>query len=284
MATTLGPTVGMWFTGLFLQSILHGMGLLQGFLYFVWNQNDPWVIKGAVIAILILETVQIGAAFDNVYVWLIDGFGDPENLNIIHWQDMLQLGALYLSTHFAKTIYQLHKEDKVLPGFAFLFALVALGGGIGQVILATGVGEYSKLGQTSVTANLQAAAALASDMLITFGLCWRLSNGRGGIQSTNKVLNFLIITAINRGVMTMLLATLSIILIVGTFYFMIALLLTGKCYMNSMLAILNTRQHAGRMHGTIILEQVSMPIFGSGGRSTRSGVTGSTLDDGQHVK
>jgi hypothetical protein len=45
------------------------------------------------------------------------------------------------------------------------------------------LGEYSKLGSTKVTTNLQAAAALAADALITFGLCWRLNKGRGGIQS-----------------------------------------------------------------------------------------------------
>ncbi|KAJ7099738.1 hypothetical protein C8R44DRAFT_810251 [Mycena epipterygia] len=287
MASPLAPTVGMWLTALFLQTLLHGMGLLQGFLYFVWYPKDNWTVKGTVITMLFVESIQMGAAFGNVYAWLIDGFGDLANLNTIHWQDMLQLTALYLSTfvaqaHFAKTIYQLHRQDKILPLVVLLFSLVALGGGIGQVVLAIRVGEYSKLGQTSVTTNLQAGFALASDMLITIGLCWRLSESKGGIQSTNKVLNFLILTAINRGAFTMLFAALNVILFLsepGTFYFMLALLLSDKFYMNSMLAILNTRQHAGRMQGTTVVEEISMPMFASKGKITGSGMTASTAQD-----
>lgn len=115
-----------------------------------------------------------------------------------------------------------------------------------------------------VTDNLQASFALAADVLITFGLCWRLNKNRGGIQSyvggvsrnatlmncrTNKILNFLIMTAINRGVFTMIFAALNMILVRSSaiksgirlidhpqfitqpqkFYFMIAILLSDKC-------------------------------------------------------
>ncbi|KAJ6613844.1 hypothetical protein B0H10DRAFT_2221953 [Mycena sp. CBHHK59/15] len=257
------------------------MGLLQTFLYFVWYHKDNWTVKGTVIAMVVIESVQMAAAFSNVYAWLIDGFGDFENLGIIHWQDMVQLTALYLSTfvaqaHFARCIYQLERQYVVLPILILLFSLTALGGGLGQVVLAIGIGEYSKLGQTSVTSNLQAAFALASDMLIPFGLCWRLNKSRTGIQATNNVLNFLIMTAINRGVFTMFFAALNVILFVsqpGTFYFMLALLLSDKFYMNSMLAMLNTRQQAMRMHGSTVVEQISMPVFASNAKSVQSNIT-----------
>ncbi|KAJ7214963.1 hypothetical protein GGX14DRAFT_392230 [Mycena pura] len=66
-----------------------------------------------------------------------------------------------------------------------------------------------------LTTNLQNAAAFATDMLITFCLCWRLRKSRSGIQSTNKTLNFLI-PAVNWSVFTVFVAALNIILVCDT--------------------------------------------------------------------
>jgi len=248
--------------------------MLQGFLYFMWYQNDDWSIKATVAAMLVVESVQMGAAFANVYQWLISNFGNFDNLGIIHWQDMFQLTALYISTfiaqaHFARTIYQLHRKNIILPVTILVLSLVALGCGMAQVGSIVGIDRYEQLGSTSDTTNTQAAFSLAADMLITFGLCWRLTKSRTGIQSTNNVLNFLIMTTINRGVFTMMFAVLNIILFLsqpGTFYFMLALLLSDKFYMNSMLAILNTRQHAFKMYGTEV--EMSMPTTATPRKTT----------------
>ncbi|KAJ7774427.1 hypothetical protein B0H14DRAFT_2631963 [Mycena olivaceomarginata] len=132
------------------------------------------------------------------------------------------------------------------------------------------LGEYSKLGSTKVTTNLQAAAALAADALITFGPCWQLNKGRGRIQSSNKILNFLITTAINRGVFITIFTALNLILFFsrpGTF--MLVIFLSDKIYMNSVLAIL--RVHVLRNHAqhppicgsnrASVVQQLSLPVF-----------------------
>lgn len=134
---------------------------------------------------------------------------------------------------------------------------------------------------SQVYLNLQAACTLAADILITVGLSWRLNSARSGVQSsvsflptdhsdahpfahrTNKLLNFLIINAINRGILTMLTALLNMILVrppvlptglddselnlqfltePGTFYFMLIVIISGKCT----LSISFTRRHAHR--------------------------------------
>ncbi|KAJ7224396.1 hypothetical protein GGX14DRAFT_557275 [Mycena pura] len=210
----LSSTVGIWLLSVFLESLLHGMGMLQCFLYgvhskpilvphtisvrsyFVWYPKDPWSFKATVILIIVLESVQMGASFGNIYDWFINQFGNWDALRFIGWPDMLQLTALYLSVfvaqvHFARCIYHLQKQNIILPAIIFLLALVA-------------VVDLAKL--------FNAGTAIAADILITFGLCWRLNQGRGGIQSTNKILNFLIMTAINRGGFTVIFAALNIIL------------------------------------------------------------------------
>ncbi|KAJ7280032.1 hypothetical protein C8J57DRAFT_1301439 [Mycena rebaudengoi] len=281
----LSSTMGIWLLSVFLEALLQGMGMLQCFLYFVWYHRDPWSFKGAVILLLVLECVQMGASFSNVYTWFINDFGNLDALRFIGWSDMLQLAALYLAVfvaqvHFARCVYHLQKENVILPAVIFLLSLLAVGAGLGQVVQCIQLGEYSQLGATKVTTNLQAGAALAADALITFGLCWRLNQGRGGIQSTNKILNFLIVTAVNRGVCTVIFAALNIILFFSrprTFDFMLVLFISDKFYMNSMLAMLNTREyavHAGK--GGTVAQQISLPIFAANPNSTKNTVSVST--------
>jgi len=251
--------------------------MLQAFLYFVWYPRDPWSVKGTVIVLVVLQCIQLAGAIANIYAWFVDGFGNFDDLNTIHMQDMLQLTALWLSifvaqTHFARTIYQLMKRNFILPLLILVFALTALGAGLGQVILAIGLKHYSNLEHTKVTSNMQAAFALAADVLITVGLCWRLNQGRTGMQSTNRVLNFLITTAINRGVFTMIFAIINIALFLttpGTFYFMIGILISDKLYMNSLLAILNTREYASNLRGGMEVSDSSRPFAArTGGTAT----------------
>ncbi|KAJ7331449.1 hypothetical protein DFH08DRAFT_814756 [Mycena albidolilacea] len=186
----LASTNGVWLVITFMQALLQGMGMLQGFL-----SSSCCLLHSALspdqqltVPLSVVESVQMGLAFSNVYTWLIDGFGDFANLDVIHWQDMSQLAAIYASAflaqgYFARTIYHLDNKRKVIPILISLLALLAFGSGLGQVALCIGLGKYSELGETSTTTNLQAAAALAADFLITVALLWRLNDGWFGIQS-----------------------------------------------------------------------------------------------------
>ncbi|KAJ7479502.1 hypothetical protein FB451DRAFT_161586 [Mycena latifolia] len=253
MASPLMPTFGMWLVALFLESILFGMGLVQVYLYFFWYHEDTWKIKGTVRLRSVLETFQTVTFFVLVYNFLVVDFGDFDRLAFIPWQAITQLLAGYTSTfvaqtYFAYCIYLLNKkENAILPAIIFLNALAAFAGGITHAALSAALRKWSDLPKTSTASTTEAALSLSCDILITAGLCWRLNSAKSGVQSTNNLLNFLIMTAINRGVTTMLTALMNIILFwtrPGTFYFMLMLLISGKLYMNSMLAMLNTRRHA----------------------------------------
>ncbi|KAJ7122195.1 hypothetical protein C8R44DRAFT_785820 [Mycena epipterygia] len=275
MASALASTFGMWLVALFLESILYGMGLLQVYLYFLWYSKDNWGIKATVITITVLETFQTITFFVLVYTFLIDDFGDFDKLAFIPWQSLAQLVALYTSTfvvqaYFAHCIYLLHKKNIILPGIIFVLSFVGLGAGIAQVVISVHLKQWIELPKTSAASNTQAALSLTSDILITVALCWRLNHVRSGVKSTEKILNFLIVTAVNRGLLTMLTALMNMVLFLskpGTFYFQLIVLISGKFYMNSMLGTLNTRQHAhsmGAFGGTLsIPDHICMPTFPS---------------------
>ncbi|KAJ7802424.1 hypothetical protein B0H14DRAFT_1661168 [Mycena olivaceomarginata] len=95
----------------------------------------------------------------------------------------------------------------------------------------------------------QSAAALPCDVVITAALTHVLKGRKGGIEVTRSIIKTLTINAVSRGVLTALCAAVNMILFLvqpDTFYFYLGLVLSGKLYMNSMLATLNTRQHLRR--------------------------------------
>ncbi|KAJ6509111.1 hypothetical protein DFH09DRAFT_1374795 [Mycena vulgaris] len=260
MAGPLDSTYGIWLITLFLQTILYGMGLLQAYLYFFWYSKDSWAIKNTVILVVFLESFQLTTLFASTYHYLIDGFGNFPQLLQIYWMSLAQLLATYLSAfvvqiYFAYCIYLLHKKDLILPLAILVSSLVAVGAGIGkgQVVVAAKLVSYVELDKVKTTTAINCAFSVVSDTLITAGLSWRLHSARTGIQATNNLLNYLIGFAINRGMLTMITAILELVLffaLPGTFYFFAMIWFSGKLYMNSMLATLNTRQHAlKQQHG-----------------------------------
>ncbi|KAJ7479658.1 hypothetical protein FB451DRAFT_1448793 [Mycena latifolia] len=269
MASLLAPTYGIWMVGLFLMSILLGMGLLQVCLYFLWYHKDHWGIKATVILITVLEVTQTSLFFSATYTQLIDGFGDFEGLGVLPWQGPTQILLLVIflppppkltlimvvltrRRYFSYCIYILYMRRVLFSLFIAMLAFASFGAGVAEVILTFAADGYSfdrlnmikeltGFGSIAAVSNTQAAVALTCDVSITASLCWRLNSSKTGIQSTNQLLNFLIMTTINRGVLTMVTAFVTQ---PGTFYFLFVLLISGKFYMNSMLAMLNTRKHA----------------------------------------
>ncbi|KAJ7715660.1 hypothetical protein DFH07DRAFT_1068481 [Mycena maculata] len=284
MASPLSSTLGIWLVAQLLQAILYGMGLLQVYLYFIWYPTDRWFTKTGVILITVFETAQTGLFFGASYEFFINGFGQFGPNTKIPWEAKAQLLALTLSTfvaqeYFAHTLFLIGNRRIIYPLFVALLGVASLGAGIAQATILFTVQIFAELGKTSAALNTQAATALACDFCITVGLCWRLNTSRTSIQST---------TSINRGFFTMLFAMLNIILWVTkpeAFYFLMMNTMCGKFYMNSMLAILNTREHAhslGRV-GTLASASFAMnPLHGSRARMEPIGVNVTVAEETVH--
>ncbi|KJA17366.1 hypothetical protein HYPSUDRAFT_206301 [Hypholoma sublateritium FD-334 SS-4] len=251
MASPLDATFGVWLVSIWLQTLLQGCGLLQAFLYFHWYPKDSWRIKAMVIILICIETFQIVLFFSITYFYLIDEFGNFTNLDVIYWQDSAQLFVTYLSAfivqlYFGYCIYVLDKKHLVLPIIILVLALTQIAAGLAQTVLTHRVHLFSDLESTKPVTTLEAASALCCDLTITFSLLYRLKKHKGGVKTTDSVLNTLMVNAVNRGMLTAICAAINMILFIAkpnTFYFFIGLLLSGKLYMNSALATLNSRKH-----------------------------------------
>ncbi|KAJ7275812.1 hypothetical protein C8J57DRAFT_1505120 [Mycena rebaudengoi] len=141
---------------------------------------------------------------------------------------------------------------------------ISPGSAIAQTVRTRQLGFFSHLSSSEPIITTQSASTLACDIVITSALVFTLRGKKGEIKrslyslyyllivlnpsnnSTNSLLSTLMINAVNCGVPTAICATINMILFIvrpNTFYFFLGLIPSGKLYMNSMLATLNTREH-----------------------------------------
>ncbi|KAJ7780727.1 hypothetical protein DFH07DRAFT_949940 [Mycena maculata] len=280
---TLAATYGAWLISLFLETLLYGIGVLQTWLYFQWYPADTWSIKLPVALVMqvdsspcswpyfnqracstrFFETTQISFFFRSSYVRFVQQFGIIQ-VDLL-WSDSLQLLANYLSAftvqmYFTSSIYRLTREPANLKvhkasGLGIcvvaVLAMVQISAGIAQTILSYKLRSFAKLENTKAITTLQTAGSLACDIVITVYLCVFLArNKRTGLPRTEKMMNTLMINAVNRGMLTALSSGLTMILFLAfpdTFWFFLSLAPNSKLYMNSMLATLNMRKHVRNM-------------------------------------
>ncbi|KAJ7862552.1 hypothetical protein B0H13DRAFT_2354560 [Mycena leptocephala] len=273
MSSPLDSTYGVSLAALFLETILYGMGVLQGWIYFADRPvTDSRVTKALVLIVLALETIQVVFFFRSSYFRFVERFGQIQ-IDLI-WADSLQLLAAYLSA-FTVQIYfviRIHKRDNQMRAKLSLLAIgiytiacydppttysfvhhffqltldvVQILAGIAQTILSYDLRSFEKLGETKAVTTLQTAASLACDLLITTYLCVFLGSKKGEMMKTNTMMDLLIRDAINRGALTALSSGVTMVLFLAlpdTFWFFLGLAPSSKLYMNSMLATLNMRK------------------------------------------
>ncbi|KAJ6544326.1 hypothetical protein B0H19DRAFT_299781 [Mycena capillaripes] len=253
---SMASTYGSWLISLFLETILYGIGIVQTWLYFHWWPADGWSIKGSVLIVMFFETTQISFFFRSTYFRFVQRFGIPQGDLV--WSDSLQLLANYLTAfavqmYFASRIYRLTRESVRMQStsvvgiyIVILLGIIQISAGIAQTILTYRLRSYMKLGETKPITTLQTAASLACDIVITVYLCVFLARIKGGLPRTQKMLNTLMMNAVNRGMLTALSSALTMALFLAfpdTFWFFLPLAPSSKLYMNSMLATLNMRQY-----------------------------------------
>ncbi|KAF8169262.1 hypothetical protein K438DRAFT_237090 [Mycena galopus ATCC 62051] len=161
------------------------MKLLQGFLYFVWCPRDSWTIKGTSQLIRCHRVHPNGCGLQGC----LSGTEDAYSVDLIvdykpSRTNSLQLTALYSSTFIAQAC-------RTWPS-------------------CTGVSLlYDTLARLAATSRFCSRVRYVDHLRAMLAL---KKQNRGGIQTTNRILNFIILTAINRGFFTMLFAALNMIL------------------------------------------------------------------------
>ncbi|KAJ7776099.1 hypothetical protein B0H16DRAFT_1858776 [Mycena metata] len=253
---------------------LYGTGLIQAYLYFRWYAKDHLILKTIVVSLIILETLQIVFLFDGMYLNLIDNFGNFGALDVIFWTQydsfsgpwfwlnmnpkdsaalrgrhnlLPYLSAFLVQMYFGYCVYGLNPQNKVVPGIIMFLGLASLGSAIAQTIRTHQLGLFSHLDVTKPVITTQSASTLACDIVITSSLIYALRGKRGAIESYGNSANLQLPADMrDRLLKRFNLLTqryLKFLVKPNTFYFFLGLIPSGKLYMNSMLATLNTREY-----------------------------------------
>ncbi|KIM38949.1 hypothetical protein M413DRAFT_447593 [Hebeloma cylindrosporum] len=243
--TALDETLGAAFAGLVAAATLHGVSIVQAWYYYT-HQNDTWLVKLLVGAVMLFDTIHQVLITHTVYWYTVTSWGKPPELQLIVRSMLIEvifngLTALLVQSFLAMRVWRLSKGNKLLTGVVASLVLGEFGAVVAYECISLQMTTYEELATLeylSISVNVLAAAG---DVLIAGSLCVLLHLSRTGFRRSDTMINKLMLFAVNTGVCAV--ASLISILAAGhTFIYIAFFFCIGRLYTNSLLATLNARK------------------------------------------
>jgi hypothetical protein len=234
--------------------MLYGIVVSQTMFYFSRYPKDQPAFKLLVVSLLLLDTMSMIAATHGLYHYLIVNFGNLEVLQVQVWTVQVEPMIAYtimliVQAFFITRIWQLSGRKWIFPSILAFFSLSAFGAGVAIVVkvFTFKLWSSSLLPYMKVLVATNKALETAVDALITGALVYYLRRGRSGMQrtnSTNSMIDRLIVFAVNRGAITTFLQLCYLIAFEirpDSMAWVALHIAISKVYTNSLLATLNSR-------------------------------------------
>ncbi|KAI6143140.1 hypothetical protein EDD17DRAFT_209728 [Pisolithus thermaeus] len=241
--------------------------VVQIYLYFMHYSEDGLTTKVLVSAIWILDTLHLSFVCHILYYYLITNYGVPTSLNYIVWSlpASVLVNVLVVSMaqcFFTHQIYHLCRPGVkwLVTGPIMLFVLAQFAFGMETVILEF-INRNASV-QTQITfydVTPAWATIVVAEVLITVSLCILLYDRDSRpvfLPGTKRLVNTLIIYAINRCLLTSLVAIADLIIAIevqDTWSIGLDFII-GKLYANSLLASLNSRRRLRSQGASTVLD------------------------------
>jgi len=198
----------------------------------------------------VIDTVGSMFVGHALYTYHVLNFGKNPILNLeIPWSFSAEKFLVTLTTLVAQMFYanMIWKAtvNKITSWIIIFLALTAFALGIVTTVFLFD-NSLSVVGtrKFAIISGLVQGLAAFNDVLITASLCFYLRRSRGGLPSTNLLVDTLMVYAVSRGVLTAIGQILFLITNVGfpgATYYLPFHQVVGKLYVNSVLATLNVR-------------------------------------------
>ncbi|OCH95596.1 hypothetical protein OBBRIDRAFT_788144 [Obba rivulosa] len=275
--------------------VLYGITSLQSYLYYIYYPKDDRTLKLTVAIIWMLDSLHIALVCYSMYYYLILNYANP--LALFHGIWSLDVSVLVntliaciVQMFFTQRVYKLTPKPWKYPVTVVVGAtvLVHFALGLETTVKFFQIQDFSRLSEISFNVALPfAIMAVISDIAVAAALCILLHNSRTVYHSTNHMLYTLMIFAINRCILTSVVAIIELIVFLRlqqTLWFLAIDFIIGKLYANSLLATLNTRRAiSGRgleeSRGSGMTGTSTSFRIGSGGATTDSSRPGDTLEE-----
>ncbi|PCH34235.1 hypothetical protein WOLCODRAFT_142042 [Wolfiporia cocos MD-104 SS10] len=257
--TLLNNTLGCTFIGVLFAVMFYGFGCAQTQYYFRHYPEDRIYLKAFVGFLWVLDTVRTILDVEYLWFYVIEHHGDPNGLSDFPSAFLAEfflaaLTIVVVQLYFIQTIWDFMKGKWYRLPVSFTMtalALLSFAGGTASVWEFTKDTEVALvLKNATVTASIQTVTAFVADIYIAISLSSILNGKRTGFSRTDNLITKLVAYAIHRGIFTALMQLLHFATFIGTlkdgptkliwslFHFP-----GSKIYVNSLLALLNVRQH-----------------------------------------
>ncbi|KAL4063590.1 hypothetical protein V8B97DRAFT_1876581 [Scleroderma yunnanense] len=245
----LHNTFGATFIGSCTAMLMYGITTLQTYLYYMYYPNDPRDTKLLVRRQRILDTLHIALMCRSIYFYLVSNFGNVVALAEGTWSlrgNQLCIAVLVQLFFSVRIFYLCRREIRWLVTVPIVLMVLAHFGRIAETVVFMFMKrQFKSLSQiTYYAATPFAVTAVLSDIFVAGALCILLRGKRSPFFETNVLVNTLIIYAINRCLLTSLVAIIEVIvfaILPHSLWFLAIDFVIGKLYANSFLASLNSR-------------------------------------------
>ncbi|KAI0648734.1 hypothetical protein C8Q79DRAFT_468692 [Trametes meyenii] len=249
-SSRLDNTLGAFLLGTYFGLMLYGMVIYQVYRYFRMYPNDVGLVKIWVVAILLVETAHTILCWHSCYYYLITNYHRPDILPYSVWSiNMLpvitSITVGMSQGFFARRVYLISSKYRILVTISIILSIAVLGFSVAATSMGFVLNVYTTFSQFSWLDSAAFATTLVADSLTTTVLVITLKRSRTGITRTNRIVDRLILYAVNTGLLTSISNAVALILSIAQpdnmIYFGVCIVIT-KLYANSLLAVLNTRR------------------------------------------
>ncbi|KAH8984192.1 hypothetical protein EDB86DRAFT_3084744 [Lactarius hatsudake] len=261
---------GAAFIGLLVSTVLFGWTIAQTWSYF-WNyrNRDSKLLKFFIAFLVFIDTLHTIMCTYAIYWYLILNFGNVENLRDSMWAMDLQVifsvivgsSVQFVATmldestfvNFFVVVYRTYNlrldslpvsRSIILPVLIVVVVVVGSGAGLYLTAKQFSAKQFSSVHSSVLPSYIALGSVALADGLVAGSMCWSLYRRRTGFAKTDSMILTLMAYSINSGLLTGLLGITSTICFIAVPATMVWLAFSWamcKCYVNSLLAMLNSR-------------------------------------------
>ncbi|PBK63012.1 hypothetical protein ARMSODRAFT_963541 [Armillaria solidipes] len=254
---SLGDTFGALFIGATVAAVLFGIMNLQVLIYYKRYPNDWSLYLYSVALLWVLDSVHFALGTHALYYYLIDMYGNLLSALVGNaiWSMRLQLLVKVWIIVFVQGIYAIRlwklgrHFHKVLPWFVFVIVAVSFGAGILMSYETYMQPNLVSISKIDISIYIFYSVAITTDFIIALMMCYYLRESRAVILlplTASKLLGLMRLVLIS-GLATSACSLFALVTYIAwsdTLIFVAIDFILPKLYINSLLAMLNYRQHS----------------------------------------
>ncbi|KAH9060493.1 hypothetical protein EDB87DRAFT_611527 [Lactarius vividus] len=259
---------GAAFVGLLVSTTLFGLTIAQTWIYF-WNyrNRDPKPLKFFVAFVTFMDALHTIMCAYGIYWYLIANFGNVGNLQYGVWAMNLQvLLSIIINISVQLRVYIVSQSiicpiiivvsvviasckcsRCLLEGTSVIvFIRVSVVFSIFVLIKEAAHKTFSSFHSLAWMSYVGLSAVTVGDTVVATSMCWSLYHKKTGFAKSDSVIMTLMAYSINSGLLTGLLSlatTISIVVSPTSLIWLAFFWAMTKCYVNSLLAMLNSRDY-----------------------------------------